>query len=83
MIIEMLAKQAHFLLQGSEDRRGASLAASDAADEGRIDAEAAGDAAEEAAKNGELRERRCGIIRLVTIHDAFREHGSLRATPDS
>jgi hypothetical protein len=76
MIVEVLADHVHLLVQGFADGGRASLAASDAADEGRVDAEAASDAAEQAAKNGERRERSRVIIRLVTIHDAFQEHGS-------
>jgi hypothetical protein len=76
MIVEMLTNGAHFLVEGLADGGGLSFAAGNSADEGRIDAETASDAAEEAAKNGERWERSRGIIRLVTIHDAFREHGS-------
>jgi hypothetical protein len=76
MIIEVLANLVHFLVQGIADGGRISLAASDAADEGGINAQTAGNTAEEAAKKGERGERSRGIIRLVTIHDAFQEHGS-------
>jgi hypothetical protein len=76
MIVEVLANGAHFLVQGIADGRGVSFAARNTADEGRVDAEAARDATEEAAKNRERGERSRVIIRLVTIHDAFQEHGS-------
>ena len=76
MIVEVLTNGAHFLVEGLADGGGVSFAARDAADEGRVNAETAGDTAEEAAKNGERWERSRGIIPLVTIHDAFQEHGS-------
>ena len=76
MIVEVFANGAHFLVEGLADGGRVSFAARDAADEGRVDAEAVGDAAEETAKNGERWERSCGSMRLVTIHDAFQEHGS-------
>jgi hypothetical protein len=82
MIVEVLANLEHFLVQGLADGRRASFTASNAADEGRIDAETAGDAAEEAAKNGERWEGSRAIIRLVTIHDTFQEHGSNGGDPD-
>jgi hypothetical protein len=76
MMVEVLANSVHLLVQGFADGGGVSFAASDSAYEGRIDAEAACDTAEEAAKNVERRERDRVIIRLVTVHDTFQEHGS-------
>jgi hypothetical protein len=76
MIVEMLAKRVHLLVQGFADGGGVSFTASDAAYEGRIDAQAAGDTAKEATKNVERRERDRVTMRLGTIHDTFQEHGS-------
>jgi hypothetical protein len=76
MIIEVLANLVHFLVQGIANGRGVSFAASDTADEGGINAQATCDTTEKAAKKGERRQLSRDIIRLVTIHDTFQEHGS-------
>jgi hypothetical protein len=76
MMVEVLAKRVHLLVQGFADGRRVSLPASDTAYEGRIDAEAACDTAEEAAKNVERRESDRVIMRLVAVHDTFQKHGS-------
>jgi hypothetical protein len=76
VIVEVLANRVHLLVESLAHGGGVSFSARDATDEGRIDRKASGDAAEEAAKNGKRGERSRAIIRLVTIHDTFQEHGS-------
>lgn len=83
MIVQVLANLVHLFVQGGADGGGIPFPTGHTADEGRVDTEAASDAAEEAAENCKRRERSRAIIRLVTIHDTFQEHGSVRATPNS